>query len=136
MCGHILSSRKKILTRIGDLNSDVASLEGLAIQSQSLLEALDILEFSVGETLRAHEFPVLDDTDAAQIAALEELANCLVRSLVREVAQVSSVRRLGGNFRGVRVALADRKACSEKKSSVYSCRRYVRIETGYIPRSA
>ena len=115
MYEQVLLSRKEKLTRISDLNSDVASLERLAIQSQSLLEALDILELSVGETLRAHELPVLDDTDAAQIAALEELRDCLIRSLVREVAQVSGVRRLSGKFRRVRVALSDRKACSQKK---------------------
>jgi|SRR5687767_635215 hypothetical protein len=83
-------------TGISNLDLDHTALEGLSIQLQGLPEAIGSSEFDVAETLGAHHFAVLNDSDAGHLAAFEKLGNGFVGGIVREVAEMSSIRRLVG----------------------------------------
>jgi len=84
------------LGRIGNLDSDSAALEVYAVESQSLLEALEVLELSIRETLRAVLLAILDNPDVQHLASLEELGDGLGSRIVGEVSEMSGKRRLGG----------------------------------------
>ena len=98
-------------TRIGNLDLDHAPLERLAIQSESLLQSFEVGELDIAETLGALELSVLNDTDAGDIAALEELGHCLDGGIVREVSKMGSVRRLIRE--SLRGALANGESCNK-----------------------
>jgi hypothetical protein len=86
-------------TRIGNLDLDHAALEGLAIESQSLLKTLDIAELDISETLGSLHIPVLDYADAHNLASFEELGHRVDRGVVRKVSEMGSVGRLVGKRR-------------------------------------
>lgn len=89
-----------MLTRIGDLDSDDTALERLAVQSQSLLQALEVLELGVGETFGTLLLAVLDDADVDNVASLKELGDGLDGGIVGKVAQVSGKGGLVGERLG------------------------------------
>lgn len=92
--------RVGMLTRISNLDSDDTALERLAVQSQSLLQALEVLELGVGETLGTLLLAVLDDADVNNVASLKELGDGLDGGIVGQVAQVSGKRGLVGERLG------------------------------------
>lgn len=99
------------LTRIGDLDPDRASLEGLAVKLKSLLEAVKVGKLDITEALGAHHFPVFNDSDAHDFASGEEISDGFNRRIVREVSEMSSEWRTLGKCRGG--TLTNRIACIE-----------------------
>lgn len=91
-------------TRIGHLDFDHSSLKGLPIKVESLLEPVHIGKLDIAETLGAHHLAVLNDSNAGNVAALEEFSDSFHCGVVREVAEVSGVRRLVGDRLGAKIA--------------------------------
>ena len=85
-------------TRVGNLDLNHAALEGFSIQSQGLPEAVGIGKLNITKALRTLHLAVLNDANAGNIAAFEELSHRLHRGIVGEVAQVSSIRGLLGEL--------------------------------------
>lgn len=65
------------LTRIGNLDSDAASLEGLSIQSQSLFQALEVFKLGVRKSFRSALLAILNDSNIQNLAPIEELGDAL-----------------------------------------------------------
>ena len=95
--------RKERLTRLSNLDADVTALERDAILGKSGLQALNICELGICETLWSLLLAVLDDADADNVASLEELGHTLDSSIVRQVTKVGSIRRLGWQIRSADV---------------------------------
>lgn len=93
-----------MLTRIGNFHPDGTALEVLSVKFQRLLEAIDVGKLSVGKTLGSLLLPIFDDADVNDVAALEELGDSVHGRVVRQVAKVSSVRRLIGDASRTTVA--------------------------------
>lgn len=94
-------------TRIGNLDLDHTSLERLAIQGQSLLQTIKGSKFNIAKALGALHLSVLNDSDAGNFATLKELGDSFDGRIVREVAEMSSIRWLGGEC--LRGTLTDRE---------------------------
>jgi hypothetical protein len=90
----------RALTRIGNLDADAAALELLSIERQGLHETFTVTELGIGKALGSLLFAILDDSDADDVAALEELGDGLLGGVVRQVTEVESVRGLVGNLLG------------------------------------
>lgn len=84
-------------TWVGNANSDVAAIEALSIEFKGLLQAIGSSELSISETLGAHLSAILNNTNADNFAAGEEIGHGFRGRIVGQVAKVSSVRRLVGN---------------------------------------
>ena len=99
-------------TRICDLDLDIPAAERRAVKLESPLQAIDVGELGVAETLGAVGLAVLDQADAGDVAAVEEIADIGLRDLVVEVTEVGKVRRLIrdtlGNWVAVREAWTER----------------------------
>lgn len=98
------------LTRIGDLDLDHSPVEVLAIKGQSLLEAIESLEFDITETLGALQLTVLDKADVDDTTVSEIFTHGVVGNIVGKVAQVSGIRRLVGE--GLRGSFANGETCA------------------------
>ena len=70
------------LTRISDLDANASSLEIYSIQSQGLLQTLDILKLGVGESLGTCQLTVFNDPDIHHLASLKKLGDSFLRSIV------------------------------------------------------
>lgn len=83
-------------TRISNLNFDHSAIEGLSIKSQGFLEGFNINKLNVSESLGALHLAVLDETNADNLAAFEEIGDALIGCVIGQVAKVGSVRGLVG----------------------------------------
>lgn len=100
------------LTRIGHLDLDHAALEGLAIQSKSLLEAFELGELDVAKALGTLHLAVFNDADADNLTALKEFGDGLDGRIVGKVTEMGGERRLVGKLSGD--VFADRgETCSD-----------------------
>jgi hypothetical protein len=95
-----------VLTRISDLDLDCTTLERSSIECQSLLEAFKITEFRICKSLGTHLLPVFNDSDIDDVTIGKKFSDTLIGGIVREVAEMSSERRLVGKSLGE--GLADR----------------------------
>jgi hypothetical protein len=84
-------------------------LERLAIQGQSLLQTIKGSKLNIAEALGTLHLSVLNNSDTGNLAALKELSDGFDSRIVREVAEMSSIRWFGGEC--LRGTLADRVAC-------------------------
>lgn len=94
-------------TRIRDLDLDIPAAERRAVELESPLQAINVGELGVAETLWAVGLAVLDQADASDVAAVEEVANIGLRDLVVEVTEVGKVRRLVRDTLGNRIAVRE-----------------------------
>jgi len=108
------------LTRLGNFNLDISSIERLSIELKSLLQTVQIAEFNISETFGALELSVLDDSNANDTASGEEVGNGIHSRIVWEVAKMSSVRGPGGELlRGTIASIS----CEQRKLSTTTSRR-------------
>lgn len=84
----------KLRTRIRDLDLDHTILERLAIQSEGLLQTLRVDKLNITKAPGTLHLAILDDANADNLAAFEELGYGLIRSIIGEVAEMRSVRGL------------------------------------------
>jgi hypothetical protein len=104
----ITSTRITSTGRISNLDSDSTSLERLSIESKSLLQALNGGKLNIAKPLGSLKLTVLDETDADDVAAGEEIRHGIVGNIISQVSQVSGIGRLVGDL--LRRGLADREA--------------------------
>lgn len=98
-------------TRIGNTDANVPVEEALFIQRESLLEIILSGELGISKALGTALSSVLDNTDTDDVAtgARKEVGHGLLVRVVREVAEVGSIRRLVGKRE--LLALLARVAC-------------------------
>lgn len=90
--------------RISNLDTNITTLEGLAVAGQSSLETLKISKLGIGEALGTVLLAVLDNADVDAVAVVEEVGHTLDSGIIRQVAEMSGIRRLGGELLGEVVA--------------------------------
>tara|TARA_R110002060_G_scaffold75046_2_gene84567 strand:- start:838 stop:1107 length:270 start_codon:yes stop_codon:yes gene_type:complete len=88
----------QVRTWISNTDSDVASLEGCAIESQGLLESISRSELGISKSLRLHLKLVLDDPDICTFAASEKIGDIANSGIEGEVAEMYSVGWLVGEW--------------------------------------
>ena len=88
----------QVRTWISNTDSDVASLEGCAIESQGLLETISGSEFGISKSLRLHLKLVLNDPNICTFAASEEIGNIADRGIEGEIAEMDCVGWLIGEW--------------------------------------
>lgn len=92
------------LTWISNLDANCASLEVLAITSKGGLETLEVAKLGVGKALGPVLFAVFDDPYVHNVAVFEKLGDGLGSCVIRQVAEMRSIGRLGRQFLGQIVA--------------------------------
>lgn len=84
-------------TRLRNPNLDVPVQERLAVHAKSLLETVDVGELGISEALRALGLTIFDQSNACDVAALEEVGDVLGHDIVGQVAEMRQVGAVLGD---------------------------------------
>jgi len=101
------SSRTERLTGIGNLDPNAAAVKVDSVQSQGLLQTLDIFKFGVGEPLGTCQLAVLDNPHIYHLAAVKKIGDRFLGRIVGEIAEVGGEGRL--RRERLRKVFADRR---------------------------
>ena len=98
-----LSKKGHGLTRIGNLDADVAALKRKTILGESALQTLKVCKLSIREALRPVLLAVLNDTDVDNIATVKKIGHAFDSGIVGQVTEMGGEGRLGREFRSADV---------------------------------